>query len=542
MLKSNKKSQISIESLIVLSVLIIGGVVFGYVFLGNIRNQTETSDELSSITDSFLNEFGNELNPSQTDFCNNNGVCEPHLLEAEANCNDCVLDPSGCDNDGFCELELGETEASCEDCDPAILTFEDFELETANPVGDSEIDSEFGLKARVVSSYSTLQFFNLFLEKKDASGTWIPSNKCSIKGSYPNTSGLYELSDSLVLIDTADKIHELEISDISCSNEGEYRFSGSVKPVGTSVSPLSETVTKNIILPQTETRYSLMLKISEPQSGNTYSLADTLSLNSEVSLYPESSERLNLSCVWQNSEGVFLSDSCTSASVPASVLGVGSHKIEFFVTVNLIDDPSVRPLFGKAEINVRIIPSLLNDGQLYLSVPGRTYVKDIFNISVYANNPSSLDSITDYEAFSFSSDVCSVLNRDESLSGVNDSEVIELTSGAVVYYKEFLAECLLPVYESCPDTLSPITVSVESFTEEFTSEFDFRSNGTACTTSTDNAVGTLNVCVFEDYGLNFSDICDGLSSNDGVLKLELNDFSENTVVDETNGTLKIYIK
>ena len=51
MLTSKKKGQISIEALIIVGVLVIGGVIFASVYLGQIANQTKKSSDLSGITD-----------------------------------------------------------------------------------------------------------------------------------------------------------------------------------------------------------------------------------------------------------------------------------------------------------------------------------------------------------------------------------------------------------------------------------------------------------------------------------------------------------
>lgn len=554
MLKAYKKTQISIEALLILSILIIGAVVAGYFYFGNIRTQTGQSDELSSLTDSFLNQFGNDVNPNNPIYCNYNNSCEPNLGETAENCRDCditticdhdnicesqqfensdncddclIIGEINCDYDTFCEPILGETVENCRDCSEENLIFGDFRLTLFNPDGDSEVDSSFSLEATVNSNYGNIEIFAIQLNKKNSSGNWEFSDKCKIDGIAPEENG-YPLNPIPMDIDTDNSTHKKVISDIICSEEGEYKFIVSIRPNSFPSTTLNASVIKNITS-QTQTNYSLLLKILSPESGAVYRNNESIELSSEYQVSPQVFN-VSISCVWTDSKGNILSEICGGDLINASDLEVGSHEIQLFVTANLGDD--LKPLLGNTKTNIHVIPQILLD-QLYLSVPNKTYVNDIFNIRIYSTNSNIVNQITTNDLFTFNPNVCSILDQ------VNTTENIT-SNNQSIYYKDFPATCNLPVYDNCPDTLGPITVETNNATAEFKSELDLRPNGATCTTSSANNFGILNICIFEDSGLNFSDFCTNLQ-NTGILKLNIN-IAENSVSDPVNGSLKIYIE
>lgn len=66
----SKKGQVSIEILIVLSILIIAGVVFGVYYISNLNKTTQDLDnnEVTNVTDTFrnsLNDFAVEITSPQ---------------------------------------------------------------------------------------------------------------------------------------------------------------------------------------------------------------------------------------------------------------------------------------------------------------------------------------------------------------------------------------------------------------------------------------------------------------------------------------------
>jgi len=74
MCDKKEKGQISIEVLLILSVLIIGSVLVGTFYFSQIRSKSNSGDEFSGLMDNFMS----ELNPNSA-HCGNS-VCELELV------------------------------------------------------------------------------------------------------------------------------------------------------------------------------------------------------------------------------------------------------------------------------------------------------------------------------------------------------------------------------------------------------------------------------------------------------------------------------
>ncbi|MDD3178419.1 MAG: hypothetical protein PHR26_02780 [Candidatus ainarchaeum sp.] len=96
--KIKLKGQVSIEVLIILGILIIGGIILGSFYLNNINKKTQEATDISSTSNSFsdfLNDTGDMGTPNYDDFgCDSNDDCSIHED------NECILDY--CNENGNC--------------------------------------------------------------------------------------------------------------------------------------------------------------------------------------------------------------------------------------------------------------------------------------------------------------------------------------------------------------------------------------------------------------------------------------------------------
>ena len=59
----NKKGQISIEMLIIISVLIVAAIIFATVYLSNLKNKTSGQEEMSKISEGFVSDSNQYIIP-----------------------------------------------------------------------------------------------------------------------------------------------------------------------------------------------------------------------------------------------------------------------------------------------------------------------------------------------------------------------------------------------------------------------------------------------------------------------------------------------
>ena len=178
------KGQISVEALIIVGVLVIGGVVFAAVYLGNIGEQARRGNDLSAITDDFMNDLGGWGTPGtgtgSTPTCSDGiknqgeggidcgGPC-PRRCVISNTCNNGVQDngETGEDCGGPCPL--------CEIPGSLIISL------VLNPDSSSPINTNFGIHVLMTNATG---LSGEVLKNISITKDYNPTDKCSFNGTY----------------------------------------------------------------------------------------------------------------------------------------------------------------------------------------------------------------------------------------------------------------------------------------------------------------------------------------------------------------------
>ena len=109
--KMNQKGQISIESLAILGLILIGATIFAVFYLQSTKSQITQVPEID-----IFDQFGhNVVSPNVPQVGCGDGNCGSgeNCSNCEQDCGEC---PFGCDGDSVCEPNLGENCSNCSAC------------------------------------------------------------------------------------------------------------------------------------------------------------------------------------------------------------------------------------------------------------------------------------------------------------------------------------------------------------------------------------------------------------------------------------------
>lgn len=528
MLTPKRRGQISVEALIIVGVLVIGGVIFGAVYFNQLNEQAKKGSELSGLTDTFLDDFGNNDTPP-TPSCNNNGVCEPPL-ENENNCSDCTPPPDGCDEDGFCEP--GEDPETCSDCQNPV--FSDFNLTLDKPLGPSPVNAKFSLKAQIKSGYPSVEIYDITLMKfNPISYSWSNSKKCKIGGVEPGAEGIYNIVFLMKIEDVLSQIHGKIIDGISCSEEGEYRFSAMARPKShITITASSNQLTKIITPVGPGTSFSVL--ISSPVDGKYYFTTDKIDFIAKTS--PELSPGETDSCVWYVNGEIKIpltgqTNSCSLSQVSlsdTSIFSEGLNKITVYAQRS-----TTTGKLREADASVEIyILKPINPGVLYLSTPRNVLVGEDFIVKVYGTDEKQVTASRSIDNFTFTGNKCAVISNPTCAS--------TRVNGTIIYYCDYPAVCSYPAYSQTGAHLPvEITANLSGTSEsaKFYSEYDLLSYSGNCNT-TGTEYGILNLCIYSTGGSKFNSNY-WLDNGYGLLKLYVD--SPKSEVSNSYGTFVAYV-
>jgi len=564
MLTPKKRGQISVEALVIVGVLVVGGVIFGAVYFNQLNEQAKKGSELSGLTDTFLDDFGyngppststcnhngvcnsgeNSSNcpddcPPSPNNCNYNGVCEPPL-ENENNCSDCTYPPDDCDDDGFCED--GENTDTCDDCLDA--TFTNFNLTLDNPPDSSPVNIRFSLKAQIKSGYPSVEIYNIRLMKFDPiSYSWSNSKKCTINEVAPDAGGTYNMILSMEIENTPSQIHSKIIDGISCSEEGEYRFSAMARPKEISGVPsLSADVTK-IITPASTgcgdptvcdvvagetcptcpeccipTPPSFSILITSPTEWQSFFNDQTIQLTAEDS---NASNSGSLICEWYIGDTYVPANKYCNFSYDLRSIDPGEYK----VTVSASKEVNGITLTSTDARNIMIFK---HDNTAYLASPGMQYVGKEFNIIVSSSNQNAVSAVAPGN-ITFTGTTCSIASD-------RVSQVEEDINGTAVYYKLFPTTCTEANY-TAQDTLGEVNAVLGGESTPFYVGYDTSLNFGACSVWA-STYGQLTSCVLQTSGGGYNS--DYWNNSYGLLKVTVDVSSGETTSDY--GTLTVYVE
>lgn len=563
MINSKKKAQISIEALIIVGVLVIGGVIFASVYLNNLGVHTKRSSELSGLTDGFMNDLEGWNTPgtpnTPTVNCIIDEVCQDPPENA-SNCpGDCEIPTDGCNENGFCEASLGETAANCSDCVAPV--FSNFTISKFVPAGDSAINSKFSLKAQINSSYPSVEIYDIMLKKYDDSiMEYVISKKCTIKGVAPDTAtGIYPGTLLMTIEDVSLKNQGKIIDEITCSEEGEYRFSANARPKNVAgIPPLSAQVSKIItpapigcgntaICESGETCPTcpecctvlgdiFSVKIAVPENQKYFFREDRTDFIAVLN--PEKKAGETDSCVWYVNESKEIPigsqpDSCRLEGISlndTSLFAEGLNTITVYAQRSTL--AAGKKLEANAKIEINILKPI-NPGILYLSAPRNLIVGESFNLKVYGITEGQVNATRNISNFTFTGNKCAIT----SATPVCGSTTVNSTN---VYYCDYPAVCSSASYaQTSPYDPSEVVASLQgtSETARFYSEYDLLFDSGNCN-KTGTSYGILNVCAHSTGNLNFNSNY-WVDNSFGLLKLYVD--SPRSEVSNNYGILKAYI-
>ena len=542
MITSKKKGQISVEALIIVGVLVVGGIIFATVFLSQMNNQAKQASDLSGLTDSFLDDLGGWNTPGTPNIPTVNCIIDEVCQDPPENASNCPDDcgTDGCNGNGFCEASLGEDAANCSDCVAPV--FSNFTLNKYVPTGDSAINSKFSLKANIISSYPSVEIYDIMLKKYDDSiMEYVISNKCTIKGVAPDTAtGIYPGTLLMTIEDVSLKNQGKIIDEITCSEEGEYRFSAMARPKNVSgISSLSAQVNKIVTSTPTgcavpgvcglldscpncpecclNSTPKFSISIISPTEGQAYFNNQNIQLKAEEIGVGAT----GISCEWYiDKESIPAEKSC-DLSYNLAAFKSGEYKVSVYAT----REKDGYILTSSDNRNIRIYEN--DPSAIYLSDPGTQFFGKEFNLKVSSLNEQNVIGASN---ISFSGINCDIdLTR---VSTVFSEEV----SGSTVYYKLFPTTCNDVSY-SGPGILSPVNAIFNGSNYPFYVGYDLALNFGACSVA-GSSYGRLNACVLQTSGSSYNEDYWKPSSY-GFLKIAV-DVSKNESKNNY-GELKVYI-
>ena len=513
MCDKKEKGQISIEVLLILSVLIIGSVLVGTFYFSQIRSKSNSGDEFSGLMDNFMS----ELNPNIV-HCGN-GVCEIDLGEDNGNCStDCYC------GDGFCipgfeQPGNSDTSPNCKsDCDNVdALIFEDLTL-TLIPDSSTKIYNNFKIKVSVTSTYDIASIGKLEVLKNDGGG-YLPSNSCSFGGNYNsefNSIGFLYPSTVADIIE--------QTFGFSCKDPGAYKFIFSeINPKGDNSFNLSGEIEKTITVEDVEDDF--IINITSPKEGDSFFVGSSILLNAEY--MGLDTEKESLSCSWYIGEKAIDTDSkCNFKYTYPEALGFGEKKIVVYAT----KDGGDKALYSTDSVIINIYK---NTNSLLLSLDSQNqYVDQEFYIKAFSTDKDKINLIDSSKPnITFKGAECDITSSDVL-------EGIDAVSGINVYYKKIPVNCLTGNYVTQTE-LGNVSAELESSTVDFFVSHNLTMGFANCNFF-GSAHTTMNVCAFPKGGFSYnSDYWN--NAYDGFLTVSVSlpntEFEQN----ETSGVLGEYL-
>lgn len=539
MVASKTKGQISIEALIIVGVLVIGGVIFASVYLNNLGVHTKRSSELSGLTDGFMNDLsgwndtpgtpGTGSTPTCSDGTQNQGEIG---IDCGGPCPACMT-PSTCNN-GFQDgLETGTDCGGT--CPPCPIPGEFIISLILNPASSSPKNIDF--KIHVLMTNTTGQpkeVLKSITIKNNA--TQMATDKCSFNG--VNASSFNNLNIPF------NGVREMVLS-FSCKEDGNYSFAIEAGILGDTTPEYNDTqnVVKEIkstaigcavsgVCGPTDTcptcpecclnptpKFSIF--IISPTEGQAYFNNQSIQLTAQDA---DTLSRTGVICEWYIGEKYIPASKSCDYSFNLSTIDPGTTKVTVYATkeVNGVT------LSSKDEKNIKIYK--YDPTAIYLSSPGIQYVGKEFNLKVSSQNQSSVSGVSNTN-ISFSGTNCIIDSG--RVSGVLTEEV----GTTMVYYKTFPTTCLQASY-SAPETLNPVNAIFSGVSTPFYVGYDLSLNFIACSEGGSN-YGQLTSCVLSTAGGNYnSDYWN--SSSYGLLKVTVDVASGETT--NSYGTLTVYVE
>lgn len=476
-----KKGQISIEILLVLSILVIGSVLFGVFYFSQIRSNSKTGDELSGLLDDFITDLNpNHPGPGPGNYQCGNNICEIEFGENNTNCpTDCYC------GDGFClspletpgdSNESPECNSDCGSLDSA--RFDNLNL-TLIPNSPTEINTNFKIKVSVDSTYDLGVVGKLEIMVGGINGT--PTENCAFNGSYASSFkniGYLRSSNDPNKIDNE--------FTFSCNAPGSYTFQFSeINPNGLTTYNLLGDIEKTIVIDVSgNTNFSI--SITSPNEG------DSFFVNSNIHLIAENIGQATgpVKCFWYIGERYIDTEAaCDFSYTYPESLGLGEKQIIVYATT-VIDGTEFQ---SRDSRNINIYESTYS---LSLSVVGSNtkFVGEEFYLKASSLNQDIINLITN-PTITFDGSICNVDNTG-IISGSDN------INGADIYYKKIPVTCLTANY-SAPDTLEPVTASLDSATVDFFVGYDTTMNFANCNTF-GSEYTIMNVCAFSTGGVSFN--------------------------------------
>ena len=220
MITSKKKGQISVEALIIVGVLVVGGIIFATVFLSQMNNQAKQASDLSGLTDSFLDDLGGWNTPGtpgtpgtgSTPTCSDSIQNQGEIgIDCGGPCPACMT-LSTCNNGYQDGLETGtDCGGTCPPCAmPGTLRI-DLVL---NPASSSPKNIDFKIHVLMTNATGQLKevLKSIAIKNND---TQMATDKCSFNG--VNASSFNNLNIPF------NGVREIVLS-FSCKEDGNYSF------------------------------------------------------------------------------------------------------------------------------------------------------------------------------------------------------------------------------------------------------------------------------------------------------------------------------
>ncbi len=548
MVASKTKGQISIEALIIVGVLVIGGVIFASVFLSNISNQTNKANELSGITDDFMNDLegwntgtGTGTNPNNPTPTCGDYTCQAAIGE---NCNSCLIDCGGCLGDG-CDMP---SDCGLNNCPPCEVDDELVSRLVLFPNTSTPINTAFSVISLIVNDTSkTDAMVKEITIKKDN----VLTDKCSFSGQnysshYENLEIPYNSKNELNLSFSCREPGVYSITIKSGIKESALEIDNDEKTIDKTITPAAIPVCGDGTCNGTETCSScsgdcglcpinptFYIVIENPAENSNYFIQNDIQL-SAIEVNPNAAGIV--SCEWFMDDINLMNDLTdlgnNGCSGKLNVQGLdfsnefGRHDVMVSAKKILTDGTELRKTYFT-------FINLYDNSAIFLAIDGlNQIVQKPFDLMAVSSNESSLSSVNS-TSIDFGANLanCSITATKSVIS-----EIIE--GGSTVYIKKFNTVCNNPRYSPTTQNLESVSAELSNSNEiNFSVGYDLSLNLLSCDKGV-STYGTLNACVLSNTGANYN--LDYYQNNYGLLKVSVNT-AEGSIINNY-GELKIYIE
>lgn len=555
MINSKKKAQISIEALIIVGVLVIGGVIFASVYLNNLGVHTKRSSELSGLTDGFMNDLsgwndtpgtpGTGSTPTCSDSIQNQGEIG---IDCGGPCPACMT-PGTCNNGIQDGLETG---TDCGGTCPPCATPGEFIISLVlNPASSSPKNIDFKIHVLMTNATGQPKEVLKSIEITD-DYTTLPTTKCSFNGT--NASSFNNLNIPF------NGVREMVLS-FSCKDDGNYSFAIEAGILGDTTPEYNDTqnVVKEIkstaigcavsgVCGPTDTCPTcpecctvlgdiFSVKIAVPENQKYFFREDRTDFIAVLN--PEKKAGETDSCVWYVNESKEIPigsqpDSCRLEGISlndTSLFAEGLNTITVYAQRSTL--AAGKKLEANAKIEINILKPI-NPEILYLSAPRNLIVGESFNLKVYGITEGQVNATRNISNFTFTGNKCAIT----SATPVCGSTTVNSTN---VYYCDYPAVCSSASYaQTSPYDPSEVVASLQgtSETARFYSEYDLLFYSGNCSV-TATSYGKMNTCVSSINGMGHN-VDYWTDPSYGLLKTSINVSS--SIIENNYGILKIYIE